>query len=406
MKKLLINIGQLLQTRQADKALRGDDMHYLPLINNAYLLIENGIIADFGKMENMPEIPVTETIDIAGKIVMPVWVDSHTHLVFAAARSGEFVDKINGLSYEEIAARGGGILNSAQKLNEITEEELYQKSKNLLQEVITYGTGAIEIKSGYGLSVEGELKMLRVIKRLKENCNIPVKATFLGAHAIPPAYKNNKDAYIDLIINNMLPVIAREKLADYIDVFCEKGYFSPEETDRILQAGKKYGLKPKVHVNQFTSIGGVAVAIKNKAISVDHLEVMTPQDFNLLAQSETIATALPACSFFIDIPYAPVKKMIKNNIAISLATDFNPGSTPSFNMNFVVSLACIKQKLTPEQAINAATVNAAAALELQHEMGSIAIGKRSHLLVLKAFLTDYKEIPYYFAVNPVEQVLY
>jgi len=405
MKKLLINIGQLLQTRPANKALRGDEMNFLPLIKNAYLLIENERIADFGKMENIPDFQADKTVDVAGKIVMPAWIDSHTHLVFAAARSGEFVDKINGFSYEEIAARGGGILNSAKKLQEISEEELFQKSKKLLQEIISYGTGAIEIKSGYGLNVAGELKMLRVIKRLKAHCKIPIKATFLGAHAIPPQYKNDKEAYINLIINEMLPKIAQEQLADYIDVFCEKGYFTPQETDRILKAGKQYGLKPKVHVNQFNSIGGVAVSVKNQAVSVDHLEVMTPQDFELLAQSKTIATALPACSFFIDIPYAPVKEMIQKNIAVALATDFNPGSTPTFNMNFVVSLACIKQKLTPEQAINAATVNAAAALELQTELGSIEKGKKAHLLLLKDFLTDYKEIPYYFATNPIEEII-
>ena len=403
--KIITNIGQLLQVRDNTKALRGKEMSQLPLIKNAYLVINNGIITDFGPMNERPEID-TETIDAHERIVMPAWADSHTHLVFAAPRAGEFVDKINGLTYEEIARRGGGILNSAKKMADIPEDELYEKSASLLKEVMQYGTGAIEIKSGYGLSLEAELKMLRVIKRLKQNFPIPIKATFLGAHAVPETYKNDKKAYIDLIINQMLPAIAKENLADYIDVFCEKAYFTAGETDRILQTGIRYGLKPKVHINQFNSIGGIDVAIKHQAVSVDHLEVMTDNDFDLLSTSETIATALPACSFFIDIPYAPVKQMIDKNIAVSLATDFNPGSTPSFNMNFVVSLACIKQKLTPEQAINAATLNAAAALELSKEMGSISKGKKARLIMLKSFIKDYKEIPYYFASNPVDEIFF
>ncbi len=400
-KKILINIGQLIQVRPGKQALKGTEMNELPVLKDAYLIIENQRIIDFGEMKNLPsEIP-EKSIDINGKLVMPAWIDSHTHLVFAASRAGEFVDKINGLSYEEIASRGGGILNSAKMMNEIDENTLYRKSYELLQEIIQYGTGAIEIKSGYGLSLEGELKMLRVIKKLKENASIPVKATFLGAHALPTAYKNDKKAYIDLIINEMLPAIQQEKLADYIDVFCEKGYFTAAETNHILQAGQNYGLKPKVHINQFNSIGGLKIALDNNAVSVDHLEVMKAEDFELLSDSKTIATALPGCSFFIDIPYAPVKKMIEKNISVALATDFNPGSTPGYNMNFIVSLACIKQKLTPEQAINAATVNAAVALELENELGSIAIGKKANLSVLKSHIKDYKEIPYYFGSNPV-----
>lgn len=405
MKKIYINIGQLIQVRNAQTALRGTEMNRLPLIKNAYLITENNIIKDFGSMENLSADFKGEIIDLQGKLMIPAWIDSHTHLVFAESRAGEFVDKINGLSYEEIANRGGGILNSALKMNEIDEEKLYRQSARLLKEVMIHGTGAIEIKSGYGLSKEGELKMLRVVKRLKQNFNIPIKATFLGAHAVPPAYKNDKQGYIDLLIHELLPAIAREKLADYIDVFCEKGYFTADETDKILEAGAQYGLKPKVHVNQFNSVGGMKIALKHQAISVDHLEVMTEEDFRLLTESETIATALPACSFFIDIPYAPVKEMIQKNIAVALASDFNPGSTPTFNMNFVVSLACIKQKLTPEQAINAATFNAAFALELQDETGSVAVGKKANLLILKDFIKDYKEIPYYFATNPVEKNL-
>jgi len=308
LKKLFINIGQLVQVRPGNKPLRGKTMNKLPVIKNAYLITENHKILDFGKMSDMPVFNHKEVIDLQGKLMMPAWIDSHTHLVFAASRAGEFVDKINGLSYEEIALRGGGILNSAKKINNIDFDTLYRQSARLLTEIISYGTGAIEIKSGYGLNTEGELKMLRIIKKLKKNYKLPIKSTFLGAHAVPSEYKNDKKAYIELIINDMLPVIAQEKLADYIDVFCEKNYFTPEETNLILQAGARYGLKPKVHVNQFNSIGGIEAALNNKAVSVDHLEVMTENDYELLSCSDTIATVLPGCSFFINIPYAPVKK--------------------------------------------------------------------------------------------------
>jgi imidazolonepropionase len=406
MKILYKNIGQLLQVRPAKQALKGSEMNILPLIENAYLISHNGIIDEFGKMEDLSMGDEEyQIIDLEGRIMMPSWVDSHTHLVFAAARADEFVDKINGLTYEEIAKKGGGILNSANKMQEIDEKILLNQSKILLDEAINHGTGAIEIKSGYGLSVEGELKMLRTIKRLKEISPIPIKTTFLGAHAVPEKYKNKKEDYIDLLINKILPKIEKENLADYIDVFCETNYFTAEETDYILKAGIKHGLKPKIHANQFSSIGCIETAVKCGAISVDHLEVMKEQDYQALKNSNTIATLLPGCSFFIDIPYAPAKEMIKNNIAISLASDFNPGSTPTFNMNFIVSLATIKQKLTPEQAINAATINAAAALELEQEIGSIEKGKKAHLIIFKPFIKDYKEIPYYFGINPVEKNL-
>ncbi len=396
-----INIGQLLQVRNPKKPLIGNDFNKLPLIENAYLSIDKqGIISDFGSMQNFTNPNQDKTLDVNGKIIMPAWIDSHTHLVFAASRADEFVDKINGLSYEEIAAKGGGILNSAKKLNEIDETLLYRKSVVLLNEAIKYGTGAIEIKSGYGLSPEGELKMLRVIKKLKENFKIPIKATFLGAHAIPEKY--NKNDYIDLLINQLLPVIAQEKLADYIDVFCEKNYFSADETSKILEAGLKYGLKPKIHANQFTSIGCIEKAIRHQAISVDHLEIMKNIDYKILSNTNTIATLLPGCSFFINIPYAPAKKMIDYNIPIVLATDFNPGSTPTFNMNFIVSLGSIKLKLTPEQAINAATINAAFAMEIQDTYGSIARGKKANFLILKNYISHYNEIPYFFATNPLD----
>ena len=400
-----INIGQLLQVRNPEKPLVGKDFNKLPYIENAYLSInEKGLISGFGRMQDFTKTTHDKTIDVQGKIVMPAWIDSHTHLVFAASRADEFVDKINGLSYEEIAAKGGGILNSAKKLMEIDENNLYKKSEILLKEAIKYGTGAIEIKSGYGLSYEGELKMLRVIKKLKENFNIPIKATFLGAHALPTDY--SKEKYIDLLINKLLPVIAKEKLADYIDVFCEKNYFTTDETSRILAAGRKYGLKPKIHANQFTSIGCIEKAVRHQAISVDHLEVIKENDLDVLRNSSTIATLLPGCSFFIDIPYAPTKELIKNNIPIALATDFNPGSTPTFNMNFIVSLGSIKMKLTPEQAINSATVNAAFALEIQKNYGSISVGKKANFLIMKGYISHYNEIPYFFATNPVEKHIY
>jgi len=404
MKTLYKNIGQLIQVREGIRPLKGREMNELPILKNAFLVTENGIITDLGFMHELDKkIQVDEIIDLNGKLMMPSWVDSHTHLVFAAARAEEFVDKINGLSYEEIAQKGGGILNSAEKMRKIDSDILYKQSALLLEEAMKHGTGAIEIKSGYGLDKEGELKMLRVIKKLKENYSIPIKATFLGAHALPKEYKNKKQEYIDLLINEILPSIKKENLADYIDVFCEKNYFSPEETDLILKAGKKHGLKPKIHANQFTSMGCIEKAIAHGAISVDHLEVMNKRDYKSLKDSQTIATMLPGCSFFIGIPYAPGKQMINEGIAVSLATDFNPGSTPTYNMNFIVSLACIKQKLTPEQAINAATINAACALEMEKEMGSIAKGKFAKLLILKPHIKDYKEIPYYFGTNPVEE---
>ncbi len=406
MKILYTNIGQLLQIRESQKALRGDDMNRLPLIKNAYLATNNGIIESFGPMTEQPDAAFYDKVmDLEGRIMMPAWIDSHTHLVFAASRADEFVDKINGLTYEEIAAKGGGILNSAKKMEEIDESKLFEQSMVLLNEAVNHGTGAIEIKSGYGLSKNAELKMLRVIKKMKAHSPIPIKATFLGAHAVPQKYKNNKQAYIDLLINEVLPVIAEENLADYIDVFCEKNYFTAEESERIMKAGLKYGLKPKIHANQFTSIGCIQKAVENNAISVDHLEVMKEEDYRALQKAKTIATLLPGCSFYIDISYAPAKNMIENNIAIALATDFNPGSTPTFNMNFIVSLACIKQKLTPEQAVNAATINAAHALEMENQTGSISIGKKPVLMILKPHIKDYKEIPYYFATNPVEKMI-
>ncbi len=353
MKTLIINIKELLQVRDNSVLkVSGAEMAILPTIKNAYLIIQDGLIADFGSMEDLPEdLNPEKCIDADGKIVLPTWCDSHTHIVYAGNREQEFVDRINGLSYEEIANRGGGILNSAQKLNETSEEELYNQSKIRLEEIIRLGTGAVEIKSGYGLTLDGELKMLRVIKRLSNDYPITIKATFLGAHAIPLEYKENQKGYIDLIITEMLPEITKNNLANFIDVFCETGYFTVEETEQIMEAGIKLGLKPKIHVNQFNSIGGIQVAVKHNALSVDHLEIMKTEDIEALKNSKTMAVALPSCSYFLGIPYTPAREIISAGLPLALATDFNPGSTPSGNMNFVVSTACIKMKMTPEEAI-------------------------------------------------------
>ncbi len=403
MTTLFTNIKQLLQVREtATEKVSGKEMATLPILENAFLLIEDERIIDFGLMEHLPDTKVDKTIDASGKIILPAWCDSHTHLVFAATREGEFVDRIHGLTYEEIAAKGGGILNSAKKLQGTSEENLYSDAAVRLQEVMKMGTGAIEIKSGYGLSVEGELKMLRVIKKLKENFSIPIKSTFLGAHAIPSAYKENRRAYIDLIINEMLPKIGEEGLANYIDVFCEKGYFTPKETDEILKAGKQYGLTPKVHVNQFNAIGGVQVSVANEALSADHLEVIEDSDIESLKASHTMPVALPSCSFFLGIPYTNGRKIIENHLPLALATDYNPGSTPSGNMNFVISLACIKMKLTPEEAINAATINGAYAMNLSDELGSITKGKLANLIMTKP-ITSYNFIPYNFGNHCIDK---
>lgn len=404
MKTLIINIKELLQVRKTPiNKVSGQEMAFLPKIDNAFLLIENDVITDFGLMEDCPEIEAVKTIDATGKVVLPTWCDSHTHIVYAGNRIQEFVDRINGLSYEEIANRGGGILNSAKKLNETSEEEIYNQSEIRLQEVMKLGTGAVEIKSGYGLTVDGELKMLRVIKKLSTNYPIKIKATFLGAHAFPEEFKENHLGYLDLIINEMLPKIAKENLAHFIDVFCETGYFSVLETQQIIEAGKKHGLTPKIHVNQFTAIGGISVAVKYKALSVDHLEIMTDDDIEILKKSETMPVALPSCSYFLSIPYTPARKLISEGLPIALASDFNPGSTPSGNMNFVVASACIKMKMTPEEAINAATINGAYAMGISQSHGSITVGKKANFIITKP-LETYYEMAYSFTSNLIDQV--
>ncbi|WP_337966509.1 imidazolonepropionase [uncultured Flavobacterium sp.] len=404
MTTLITNIKELLQVRETSiSKVSGAEMAILPTIKNAFLILKDNLIHDFGSMENLPEIKADKIIDATGQIVLPSWCDSHTHIVYAGNREQEFVDRINGFSYEEIANRGGGILNSAKKLNETSEEEIYEQSKLRLEEVMHLGTGAVEIKSGYGLTIEGEIKMLRVIKKLAENYPITIKATFLGAHAFPLHYKENKAGYIDEIITKMLPEIAQNKLAEYIDVFCETGYFSVEETEQIMQAGIEFGLKPKIHVNQFNSIGGIQSGVKFKALSVDHLEIMNPEDIEALKDSETMPVALPSCSYFLSIPYTPAREMIKAGLPLALATDFNPGSTPSGNMNFVVATACIKMKMTPEEAINAATINGAYAMGISETHGSITKGKKANLILTKP-ISSYYQIPYAFGSNLIESV--
>jgi len=404
MKTLFVNIKELIQVRPEPVSfVAGKQMKELPTIKDAYLLVKNGLILGFGSMDNCPGISDDEIVDVTGKMILPSWCDSHTHIVYAGNREGEFVDRINGLTYEEIANRGGGILNSAKKLQETSEEDLYEQSKVRLKEVMLLGTGAVEIKSGYGLTLEAELKMLRVIKKLKENYPIDIKATFLGAHAVPAEYKTNKKGYLQLLINEIMPIISEEKLADFVDIFCETGYFSVEDTALILAAAKKHGLVPKIHVNQFTAIGGVQAGVNHQALSVDHLEVMRDEDINALKGSSTMPVALPSCSYFLSIPYTPARKMIDAGLPLALATDYNPGSTPSGNMNFVVATACIKMKMTPEEAINAATINGAYAMGLEKKAGSITIGKKANLLVTKA-IPSYGFIPYSFGNCQIEKV--
>ena len=404
MTTLFINIKELIQVRDKSvEKVSGKDMSILPTIKNAFMMIENEIIINFGPMEKLGNTKADSIIDVTGRLILPTWCDSHTHLVFADTREEEFVDRINGLSYEQIAQRGGGILNSATKLQNKPEEELYNDAAKRLEELIKSGTGSIEIKSGYGLTLESELKMLRVIKKLKENFPLPIKATFLGAHAIPNLFKEKREAYIKLIIDEMLPAIAAQKLADFIDVFCEKGYYTPEETNQILKAGLQYGLIPKIHVNQFNSIGGIKVGIENNALSLDHLEVLTNEDLAHLKDSDTIPVSLPSCSFFLGIPYTNARKIMEANVPLALASDYNPGSTPSGNMNFVVSLACIKMKMTPEEAINAATINGAYALNLSHKVGSISKGKLANFIITKP-IKSYSYIPYSFTNNCIENI--
>lgn len=404
MEKLIINIALLANVRTGNVLLRGKSLAHLPCLRNAWLRVKDGRIDAYGPMESLTPPYSGELIDAAGAFVLPCWCDSHTHLVFAASRENEFVDKINGLSYAAIAAKGGGILNSAEKLNATPEDLLYEMAMLRLQAVTRYGTGAIEIKSGYGLSVEGELKMLRVIERLKQSSPVLIKATFLGAHALPATYKLDREGYIKLVTEEMIPNIAKEKLADYIDVFCESGFFSAAETERICRAGLHYGLRPKLHVNQLNSIGGIETAVALKAVSADHLETMNAAEIELLAGSGTIATLLPTAAFFLRMQYPPARQLIDANAAVAIASDFNPGSSPSGNMNTVVSTSCIQMRMLPEEALNAATINGAFAMEAQHEVGSIMPGKRANFIFTKP-VPSLAYIPYAFGDNLVDKVM-
>lgn len=403
---LITNIASLVGTREKNELLRGKALSQLPAIPGAYLLIEDDHIAGFGGMKDLPDSTTAfnSTIDAGGQFVLPAWCDSHTHLVFAASREEEFVDKLKGLSYADIAAKGGGILNSARKLANASEDELFNLAWARLHELSKLGTGAIEIKSGYGLTVESELKMLRVIKRLRERSKVMIKSTFLGAHTYPSEFRENHEGYINLVIDEMLPVIAKEKLADYIDVFCENGFFSAEETERICLAGKKYGLKPKLHVNQLNSIGGIQKGIGLDAISLDHLETMTDEDIRQFEGTNTVATLLPTAAFFLRMPFQPARQLIEHNAAVALASDYNPGSSPSGNMNFVVSIGCIQMKMLPEEAINAATINGAYAMELHEQTGSIMIGKKANLIFTKP-IPALAYIPYSFGSNLIDRVM-
>ena len=408
MKIVIKNISELIQTEETPrKWVAGKDMKNINTIKDAFVEIEKGIITSFGSMDSWTGIEDwnnTEIIDAEGGMVFPTYCDSHTHLVFAASREGEFVDRINGLSYAEIAQRGGGILNSAEKLQNATEEKLFKDALVRLKELVQMGTGAIEIKSGYGLTLDAELKMLRVIKRLKENTDVTIKATFLGAHALPKEYKNNKNGYMDLVINEMLPKVAEEKLADYVDIFCEDGYFTVADTERLLKAANEFGIKAKTHVNQFNAIGGVKASVNLGALSVDHLEEMAEDDYNALQNSECMPTILPSCSFFLGIPYGPARKLIEKGLPVALATDYNPGSSPSGNMNFVASLGCIQLKMTPEEVINATTINTAYAMGVEKELGSIAVGKKANLFITKP-MPSYSYLQYSFGQNMIGRVM-
>lgn len=410
MKTLIKNIKKLVQTESEIRLkVSGKDMANIGSIDNAWLLIDDDKITGFGKMqelqlENLSLDRKDKIIDASGKLVFPSFVDSHTHLVYAGSREIEYIDKIKGLSYEEIAKRGGGILNSAKRLRAASEEELYQDAKKRIEEIIRQGTGAVEIKSGYGLNTESELKMLRVIKRLKESMPVSIKSTFLGAHAVPVEYKGKQTEYVDLVINEMIPAVAAEDLADYIDVFCDKGFFTVEDTDRILMAGIKHGLRPKIHANELDYSGGVQVGVKYNALSVDHLEFIGDEEIEVLLNSDTMPTILPGAAFFLGMKYAPVRKMMDAGLPIAIASDFNPGSSPSGNMKFMMSLACVNYKMLPEEAINATTINTAYAMGLSDELGSIAIGKKANVFITKE-IPGIEFMPYAYASDLIDTVI-
>jgi imidazolonepropionase len=405
MSVLITNIHQLVQVHKKNIMLvSGDEMKNLPVLENAYVYIEHDTIIEYGPMSDCDGFDPETTIDATGKLVLPSWCDSHTHIVYAGDRSEEFIDKITGLSYEDISKKGGGILNSAKQVANLEEAALYSQAIKRLNDCIAMGTGAIEIKTGYGLDTTSELKLLRTIGQIKKDTLAYISPTLLAAHAIPEKYKKDKEAYIQLIINELIPKASELKIAKFIDVFCEEGYFDVEDMNRILDAGNKYQLKPKVHVNQFNVLGGVEAAVHKNALSVDHLELLSNEDIKALKKSDTIPVALPGCSFYLDIPYTPARKLIEAGLPLALATDFNPGSAPSGNMNFILSLACIKMGLSPEEAINAATINGAYAMNISSMYGSITRGKKANLIITKP-MNHYREIPYYFSHNPIDQII-
>ena len=403
---LITHIKELIQAVDKPRNfLSGEEMSNLPVIRNAFILVDNGMIRDFGPMDILPsDARADTTIDARGKLVLPAWCDPHTHLVFPASREVEYIDKIRGLSYEEIAKRGGGILNSARRMQEMGEDELYEDALGRIGEIISFGTGAVEIKSGYGLTTESELKMLRVIRRLKETTPVTIKSNFLGAHAIPAEYKKDPSAYTDLIINEMIPQVAAEGLADFIDVFCDRGFFSVEDTDRILNAGMKYGLRPKIHANELDYSGGIQVGVKYNALSVDHLEFTGEEEIEALRGSETMPTALPGASFFLGMKYAPVREMIDSGLPVAMASDFNPGSSPSGNMQLILSMGCIKYRMLPEEAINAITINSAYAMDVQEELGTVTKGKKANIIITKK-VPGYNYLPYAYGSDKVEKVI-
>ena len=410
MKTLIINIKQLVQTEEIpQKWVAGDDMSKLGIIEDAWLLIEDDKIAGFGAMKDLNTEAVyaggdiVKEIDATGRLVMPSYCDSHTHLVYAGSREIEYIDKIRGLSYEEIAKRGGGILNSSERIRKASEEELFESAYNRIQEIAGFGTGAVEIKSGYGLDTASELKMLRVIRRLKEETPLLIKTTFLGAHAVPIEYKGNQTEYVNLIINEMIPTIAAEDLADYIDVFCDKGFFTVEDTDRMLNAGMKYGLRAKIHANELDYSGGIQVGVKYNALSVDHLEYVGDEEIACLLGSETMPTVLPGAAFFLNMPYSPVRKMIRAGLPVALASDYNPGSSPSGNMKFIMSLGCINYKMLPEEVINATTINSAYAMGVEEEAGSIAVGKLANFYITTP-ISGIEYLPYAYTADLIEAV--
>lgn len=410
MKTLITNIKRLVQTETTPrKWVAGKDMSVLPAIDNAYLLTDGERIAGFGKMEELDretiekESSVLREIDATGRLVMPSFCDSHTHLVYAGSREIEYIDKIRGLSYEEIAQRGGGILNSAKRIRAASEEELYESALARMEEIASFGTGAVEIKSGYGLDTESELKMLRVVRRLKETTPLLIKSTFLGAHAVPEEYRGRQTEYVDLIINEMIPAVAAEELADYIDVFCDKGFFTVEDTDRMLNAGMKYGMRAKIHANELGYSGGVQVGVKYDALSVDHLEYVGPEEIGCLLNSETMPTVLPGAAFFLNMPYSPVRRMIEAGLPVALASDYNPGSSPSGNMKFVMSLGCVNYKMLPEEVIHATTLNSAYAMGVEEEAGSIAVGKYANFYITLP-VPGIEYLPYAYGSSLIDTV--